>query len=143
MDSTKYIGMDVHKEATTRAVMNSAGKLVMESIVENEGGHDCAVPRRTAWRVVSCSVPCGGTSVYAPRHRAEWLSKVTEGGVRRRAELFYPATGCIAKVAPGSATRSIGGEPQAWRDGPAPADSSYRSDSGCSADRTAADTAPV
>ena len=28
--------MDVHKEATTIAVMNSAGKLVMESIVETK-----------------------------------------------------------------------------------------------------------
>src|SRR5260370_3850868 len=36
MDSTKYIGMDVHKEATTIAVMSSAGKLVMESIVETK-----------------------------------------------------------------------------------------------------------
>src|SRR3989475_8060876 len=36
MDSTKYISMDVHKEATTIAVMNSAGKLVMESIVETK-----------------------------------------------------------------------------------------------------------
>src|ERR1700680_3241430 len=36
MDSTKYIGMDVHKEATTIAVMNSAGRLVMESIVETK-----------------------------------------------------------------------------------------------------------
>src|SRR5256885_13271693 len=36
MDSTKYIGMDVHKEATTIAVMNAAGKLVMESIVETK-----------------------------------------------------------------------------------------------------------
>ena len=36
MDSTKYIGMDVHKEATMIAVMNAAGKLVMESIVETK-----------------------------------------------------------------------------------------------------------
>jgi hypothetical protein len=36
MDSTKYIGMEVHKEATTIAVMNAAGKLVMESIVETK-----------------------------------------------------------------------------------------------------------
>jgi hypothetical protein len=36
MDITKYIGMDVHKEATTIAVMNAAGKLVMESIVETK-----------------------------------------------------------------------------------------------------------
>src|ERR1700730_4266931 len=36
MNSTKYIGMDVHKEATTIAVMNAAGKLVMESFVETK-----------------------------------------------------------------------------------------------------------
>lgn len=29
MDSTKYIGMDVHKEATTIAVLDASGKLVM------------------------------------------------------------------------------------------------------------------
>ena len=34
MDSVKYIGMDVHKEATTVAVLNASGKLVMESILE-------------------------------------------------------------------------------------------------------------
>jgi hypothetical protein len=34
MDSVKYIGMDVHKEAATVAVMNASGKLVMESILE-------------------------------------------------------------------------------------------------------------
>ena len=37
----------------------------------------------------SWSIPCAGPSVYAPRHRAEWLSKITQAGVRRRAELFY------------------------------------------------------
>ena len=36
MDSTKYIGMDVHKEAITIAVLNAAGKLVMESIIETK-----------------------------------------------------------------------------------------------------------
>ncbi len=36
MDKTKYIGMDVHKEAISIAVMDSAGKLVMESIVETK-----------------------------------------------------------------------------------------------------------
>jgi transposase len=36
MDSTKYIGMDVHKEASTIAVMNAAGELVMGSIVETK-----------------------------------------------------------------------------------------------------------
>jgi hypothetical protein len=32
----KYIGMDVHKEATVIAVRNGSGKLVMESIVETK-----------------------------------------------------------------------------------------------------------
>jgi len=32
----KYIGMDVHKEAIVIAVLNSNGKLVMESIVETK-----------------------------------------------------------------------------------------------------------
>jgi len=36
MESTKYVGLDVHKEATTVAVMNSAGKLIMESIIETK-----------------------------------------------------------------------------------------------------------
>ncbi|MGA7409314.1 MAG: transposase [Bryobacteraceae bacterium] len=185
MDTTKYIGMDVHKEATTIAVISAAGKLVMESIVETKAStivqlieglrgelqvtfeegtwatwlYDLLKQRVT--RVVVCdprknallkagnksdridarklaellrggflsavyhgegglrtlkelgrcylaiskdvartmnrikalyrswSIPCGGASVYAPRHRAEWLSKITEPGVRRRAELFY------------------------------------------------------
>ncbi len=36
MDSTKYIGMDVHKETISIAVMNCSGKLVMESILETK-----------------------------------------------------------------------------------------------------------
>jgi hypothetical protein len=36
MDNRKYIGMDVHKEAIAIAVLNAAGKLVMESIIETK-----------------------------------------------------------------------------------------------------------
>ena len=185
MDNTKYIGMDVHKETISIAVMNSAGKLVMESILETKATtilqfihglrgslhvtfeegtwaawlydllkpHVTEVvvcnPRRNALLKVgnkndridarklaellragllspvyhgetgvrtlkelsrsyltinkdltrvmnrlkalyrSWAIPCAGTSVYAPRHRSEWLKKITEAGVRRRAELFY------------------------------------------------------
>ena len=32
---------------------------------------------------------CSGTQVYAPRHRAEWLGKIKEAGVRCRAEFTY------------------------------------------------------
>ena len=36
MDSKKYIGMDVHKESISIAVMNSAGKIVMECVIETK-----------------------------------------------------------------------------------------------------------
>ena len=36
MDSKKYIGMDVHKESISIAVMNGAGKFVMECVIETK-----------------------------------------------------------------------------------------------------------
>src|SRR6266704_5566115 len=185
MTSTKYIGMDVHKESISIAVMNSGGKIVMECVIETKAAtilefiqgvhgslwvtfeegtsaawlydllkpHVTQVvvcnPRRNALlkegnksdqidarklaellragllrsvyhgetgiralkelsrsyltiskdlnRVMnrlkalyrSWGIPCAGTEVYAPRHRSEWLSKITESGVRRRAEHSY------------------------------------------------------
>lgn len=185
MNSIKYIGLDVHKETISIAVMNAAGKIVMESIIETKAAtilqfmeglrgdlhitfeegtwaawlfdllkpHVTKIvvcnPRRNALlkegnksdridaqklaellrggllrpvyhgengirtlkelarsyltltkdltRVMnrvkalyrSWGIACAGTTVYAPRHRCEWLSKITEAGVRRRAEFFY------------------------------------------------------
>ena len=37
----------------------------------------------------SWGIPCAGKEVYAPRYRAEWLGKIREAGVRRRAEHCY------------------------------------------------------
>ncbi len=185
MDSTKYIGMDVHKETISIAVLNSSGKLVMETIIETKAStvlefvqglrgslqvtfeegtwaawlYDLLKPhvrkivvcdpRRNALlkegnksdridarklaellylnklkpvyhgehgvralkelvrsyltitkdlgRVMtrvkaiyrSWGIPCTGKQVYAPRHRGEWLGKISEPGVRRRAEFYY------------------------------------------------------
>jgi len=36
MTSTKYIGMDVHKESISIAVLNFAGKVVMECVIETK-----------------------------------------------------------------------------------------------------------
>src|SRR5438445_11755742 len=36
MTSTKYIGMDVHKESISIAVMNASGKIVMECVIETK-----------------------------------------------------------------------------------------------------------
>src|SRR3984893_16113808 len=181
----KYIGMDVHKETISIAVMKGDGKLVMESIIETKsstilqfiegvrGDLQVTVEEGTwaAWlydllkphvtELVVCDprknalmkqgnksdkidarkladllrggylrsvyhgenglrtlkelarsylaiskdltrvmnrvkalyrswgIFCGGQQVYAPRHRSEWLNKIGEAGVRRRAEFFY------------------------------------------------------
>ena len=37
----------------------------------------------------SWAIPCSGTTVYAVRHRAEWLAKILQPGVRLRAERLY------------------------------------------------------
>jgi transposase len=185
MSSTKYIGLDVHKESISIAVMNSTGKIVMECVIETKAStilqfihglsgdlhvtfeegtwaawlydllkpHVTEVlvcnPRKNALlkdgskgdkidarklaellrlnnlksvyhgengirtlrelarsyltiakdvtRVMnrlkalyrSWAIPCPGNEVYAPRHRSEWLGKIREAGVRRRAEHYY------------------------------------------------------
>src|SRR6266851_4858053 len=71
MESTKFVGMDVHKDAITIAVMNSAGKVVMESIIETK-----------AVTILQFIQGLRG-DVFI------WLSKIPEAGVRRRAEHFY------------------------------------------------------
>jgi hypothetical protein len=48
----------------------------------------------------SWAIPCGGKEVYAQRYRAEWLGKISEAGVRRRAEHYYQCN-----------------EPRAWEGG--------------------------
>jgi transposase len=185
MDTSKYIGMDVHKETISIAVLNSAGRLVMECVIETKGStsiqfvqglrgnlhvtleegtwaawlydllrpHVSEVlvcdPRKNAslkvgnksdridarkladllrgghlssvyhgeygvrtlkelsrsyvaisgdlTRVMtrlkavyrSWAIRCSGKRVYAPRCRAQWLGKLSELGVRRRAEFYY------------------------------------------------------
>jgi transposase len=194
MTSTKYIGMDVHKESISIAVMNAAGKIVMECVIETkasmivqfidglrgdlhvtfEEGTSAAWlydllkphvtklvvcdPRKNAsmregnqsdkidarrlaellrlnhlspvyhgehglrslkelvrsyltitkdlGRVMtrvkaiyrSWAIPCIGKQVYALRHRAEWLAKITEPGVRRRAEFYYQQLDALRTV---------------------------------------------
>ncbi len=51
MDSAKYIGLDVHKESISIAVLNAAGKIVMECVIETNATTDSAVFPRAARRV--------------------------------------------------------------------------------------------
>ena len=89
----------------------------------------------------SWGIPCGGTSVYAPRHRAEWLAKFVKLRVRVRAEQLC-ATRWSATSASGSATRTPAGESQAPCGEVTSPDSFDRSDSRRFAGGIAADTPP-
>jgi hypothetical protein len=47
-NSTKYIGMDVHKESISMAVRNAAGKIVDGMCHRDESEHDPGVCRRAS-----------------------------------------------------------------------------------------------
>ena len=239
MNSVKYIGMDVHKEAISIAVLNFSGKLVMECMIETkaitildflkglrgslhvtfEEGTWAAWlydlikphvtelivcdPRRNALlkegsksdridarklaellrsnmvrsvyhgehgvralkelarsyltiskdllRVMtrlkaiyrSWGIPCTGKQVYASRYRAEWLAKISEAGVHRRAEILLPAVRCVEGITSGSPARAIGRGSEAQGVEIVTSDSIHRTDPGRSADRFDPDTTPV
>ena len=46
----------------------------------------------------SWAIPCAGQAVYLPRHRAAWLEKLREAGVRRRAEKLYQQLDCLVRI---------------------------------------------
>src|SRR5499425_51619 len=194
MNDAKYIGLDVHQATISVAVRDSAGKVVMEAVLETKAEiilqflrgvrgslhvtleegtwaawlHDLLLPHVT--RVVVCdprrnsllkagdhndrvdarklaellylnelnpvyhgehglrtlkelarsyltitrdltrvmarlkaiyrswAIPCAGEQVYAPRYRAEWLAKLSEAGVRRRAEFYYQQFDALAAL---------------------------------------------
>ena len=90
----------------------------------------------------SWGIPCSGTNVYAPGHRAEWLAKIVEPGVRVRAEHLYQQLDSLQPPASASATRTPAGELPASCSEVTSPDSFDRSDSGCLAGGLAADTPP-
>ena len=46
----------------------------------------------------SWGIPCTGQQVYAIRHRTEWLAKLTEPSVHRRAEFYYQQFDALAAL---------------------------------------------
>jgi Iap family predicted aminopeptidase len=47
VNSIKYIGLDVHTATISVAVLDAAGKFIMESVVETNDTHKCRSPLRT------------------------------------------------------------------------------------------------
>jgi hypothetical protein len=50
----------------------------------------------------SWAIPCSGATVYAPRHRDEWLAKIPHPGVRLRAERLYQQLDVLQPVRQGA-----------------------------------------
>jgi len=46
----------------------------------------------------SWGISCAGNSVYTPRYREEWLRKITQPSVRRRAELLYEQLDALVRL---------------------------------------------
>jgi transposase len=46
----------------------------------------------------SWAIPCAGDKVYATRHRSAWLEKLSEAGVRRRAEQLYQQLDALRRI---------------------------------------------
>ena len=91
----------------------------------------------------SWGIPCGGQQVYAPRHRAEWLNKIGEAGVRRRAEFFYQQLDALRALRQAVRRDLLAESRKHERDEIAAPDSLHRSDSGRSVDRADPDPSSV
>ncbi len=46
----------------------------------------------------SWAIPCAGRDVYYTRNRAQWLAKLREAGVHRRAERLYEQLDMLPRV---------------------------------------------
>src|SRR6202140_3379127 len=46
----------------------------------------------------SWAIPCAGEKVYSPRHRNAWLEKLSEPGVRRRAQQLYQQLDALVQI---------------------------------------------
>lgn len=88
-------------------------------------------------------IPCGGTRVYSALHRSQWLERLQEAGVRRRAESRLAGIGSAAAVAPPGQAGTAGREPETRRAETVAHDSGDRATAGGAADRLAANAAPL
>ena len=89
----------------------------------------------------SWGIACAGRDVYYIRHRAQWLEKLREPGVRRRAERLYEQLDAMQRLRRTSSARSASGKSQAFHQQQAAADSLRRTDPGGTVDCVAADAA--
>jgi transposase len=77
----------------------------------------------------SWAIPCAGRDVYYRRHRAQWLSKIREAGVRRRAERLYEQLDMLQHLRQQARRELLAERTQACHHRPAAPDSLHGADS--------------
>jgi transposase len=61
--------------------------------------HDCTrVMNRIKALYRSRGIPCAGTEVYSPSHRASWIDHLKEAGVHQRAQLLYQHLDLLSRL---------------------------------------------
>ena len=91
----------------------------------------------------SWGIPCAGKQVYAPRHRAQWLAKISEVGVLRRAEFYYQQLDALRPLRHEVRRELLAEAQKHARLEIVTRDSVHRSDPGGAVDRADPDTAPL
>src|ERR1700719_166284 len=105
MDNRKYIGMNLsdllRAELLTPVYHGESGVRTLREL-----GRSYVTVTQDLTRVMnrlkaiyrSWAIPCAGQEVYTPRHRAAWLEKLREAGVRRRVEQLYRQLDCLVGI---------------------------------------------
>src|SRR6266478_2432586 len=88
----------------------------------------------------SWAIPCAGEKVYSPRQRNAWLEKLSQVGVRRRAEQLYQQLDALVQIRSRSAARAVDRKPKASSHAASPTDSPPGPDPSGLADRLDPDT---
>ena len=61
----------------------------------------------------SWAIPCAGRDVYYTRNRVQWLAKIREAGVRRRAERLYEQLDMLQHLRQQARRGAVSGESEA------------------------------
>ena len=93
MNDAKYIGLDVHQATVSVAILDSAGKLMMEAYPRSAGQFACDLRRRNLCRVVARSAQAARCTSIGLRPVQEHSGKVGNKNDRNDAlelaELLY------------------------------------------------------
>src|SRR6201987_3622713 len=100
MNSEKYIGLDVHQATISVAVMDSQGKIIMESILETK-----------ASTLLEFFAGLRG-SLFVTFEEGTWAAWLYDSGDALASRATLSAAGHAAALAPTSATGTSGGESQ-------------------------------